>query len=1110
MLPVDATSPMDHISDEDDEVVRVLDAYLADIESGRSTTPELLLAQHPAIAQRLRSCLAGLQLVDAAAPSESCAGELGGYQIVREIGRGGMGIVYEAIQRSNARRVALKVLPFAAALDPRQLQRFKNEAHAAAQLRHRHIVPVYEVGCAGGTHFYTMQFIEGASLSSLWHKQRRQALEQSRRQTPQAVGNTTARAADATDDGNDRLASLRWDSVEYVRAIAELGRQAAAALDHAHQIGVIHRDIKPGNLLVDRGGRLWITDFGLASVQGAAGLTASGDLLGTLRYMSPEQASARRGVVDHRTDIYSLGVTLYEMLTLRPAIAGRDRVEILTQLDMDEPRSPARYNAAIARDLETIVCTAMARSLTERYPTARALADDLDRFLASEPIHARRPGAVARLRKWAFRHRAWAAAIGLFMALAAVGLAISTAVVWRALRAEEQQRALAETRQAESQRHLYLAHMNLAFQDWQSGNVARVLERLERHRPPTGQMDLRGFEWHHLWHCCQGAGIHALRAGQQPLTSVAASEDGRWWAAAGDAGQIFFWNAATQERLPDLPAIGGRISGLAMSPDGQRLAAAYSDHAVRLWDLATGKSRVTLTGHNGEVSAVTFSPNGRQVISASYDCSVRVWDPDRGQATAVLQGMESALTCVAISPDGMRIAASGHGRTVGLWDLSTADTSFTALGSHRVYVQCLAFSPDGQSLLSGSEDGVVNLWKLSSRKLKYSLRRHTGAVVAAAFAPDGRHVATASWDGSLKVWDVETQAVRLQQGHPGQITALAFAADGKSLLSVGEDACVRSWNLTATPEPATLQGHTRLIRGLTFSPSGDKLVSTSADGTVRVWDCTGNHAPVQIDDHDSWVMGAAFAPGGEHFWSADFKGSVFKFAAASGSLLQRLEPAGLPIWSLALSADGQTLAGAGYDSNAVVLWEVASGKKKHTLVGHLNRVWVVAFSPHEPLLASSSNDYSVRFWNAASGDEVAKLDVPVQWIYALAFAPDGKTLALAGGDNRVRLCDVASRREIGTLARHPAAIRSIAFFPDGGALATASDDGTVKLWDLVSRQERITLQGDGGADVRASAIGAALPASSLWSLAISPDGQAIAAGDGDGRITLWRAGARGP
>jgi tetratricopeptide (TPR) repeat protein len=374
---------------------------------------------------------------------------LGDYRIVREVGRGGMGLVYEAEQISLGRRVALKVLPFAAALDTRQLQRFKNEAHAAAQLHHTNIVPVYGVGQERGVHFYAMQFIEGQNLDILIQEQRRlcghaaATTEESARGRqeqsappgaidPHVTGPYTPDEADRAapaPTGTQALGALSTDrsgkGLEYFRTVARLAVQAAQALEHAHQLGVVHRDIKPANLLVDVRGNLWVTDFGLAFWQNQPGLTMTGALLGTLRYMSPEQAMAKRVLVDHRTDIYSLGVTLYELLTLEHAFDGRDRQELLRLITFEEPVPPRKRRKTIPAELETIALKAMAKNPAERYATAQELADDLERFLKDEPIRARRPTLLKKINKWAQRHKTFVRTTAVFTALILVILALT-------------------------------------------------------------------------------------------------------------------------------------------------------------------------------------------------------------------------------------------------------------------------------------------------------------------------------------------------------------------------------------------------------------------------------------------------------------------------------------------------------------------------------------------------------------------------------------------------------------------------------------------------------------------------------------------------------------
>jgi eukaryotic-like serine/threonine-protein kinase len=470
-------------------LVEVLDAYMAAAQEGRAPSRDELLADHPELADDLEACLASLEFIRQAsltAPplvadsksveaseGEAGIGDLGDFRLVAEIGRGGMGVVYEAVQRSLNRRVALKVLPFAAAMDPTQLRRFQTEALAAAQLHHTHIVPVYSVGCERGVHFYAMQFIEGQTLAQAIAERRRlesgspsplvgEGGPQGRmggervgeggpkgrmggdRDRPRP-GSTKKENRRETDAIRSNTATPSSRTREYFRTAAGLGIQAAEALDHAHKVGIVHRDIKPANLLLDVQGNLWVTDFGLARLQDDAGLTITGDLLGTLRYMSPEQALAKRGYLDHRTDIYSLGATLYELVTLWPAIDGHDRHEVLRKIAQDEPTLPRRLNPAIPRELETILLKAMNKEPESRYATAQELADDLRRYLDNKPIKAKPPTVWEHAVKWSRRHTAIVGAALAILAVAVLALLVNSILLGR-----EQRRTVAALKLAES------------------------------------------------------------------------------------------------------------------------------------------------------------------------------------------------------------------------------------------------------------------------------------------------------------------------------------------------------------------------------------------------------------------------------------------------------------------------------------------------------------------------------------------------------------------------------------------------------------------------------------------------------------------------------------
>ncbi len=464
-------------SQVDDRVIHALETYLESLREGRAYTRAEFLAEHADISPELRRCFGGLEFVEAAVaglpgvpsaasplasePALSPQSRLGDFEILREIGRGGMGIVYEARQVSLGRRVALKVLPHTAAGDPKQRQRFQIEAQAAAQLHHPHIVPVFGVGCDAGIHYYAMQYVDGQSLATIIRDLRAGMAEFPSWAEPSVQGEpggapySTACAAvrgalppaheiagfagamppaaalggDTTVDNEPRDSGLPpidgsatdvHKDPDFCRKVARLGTQAAEALEHAHSLGVLHRDIKPANLLIDRDGSVWITDFGLARFSSDSSLTGTGDVIGTLRYMSPEQALARRGVVDQRTDIYALGATIYELLTLRPAFDGRDHQELLRQITLDEPTSPRRLNPMVPRDLETIVLKAMAKEPSGRYTTAQEFSDDLTRFLNYDSIRARRPSLLERLARWGRRRRQLVAVLAFSLVFCAV------------------------------------------------------------------------------------------------------------------------------------------------------------------------------------------------------------------------------------------------------------------------------------------------------------------------------------------------------------------------------------------------------------------------------------------------------------------------------------------------------------------------------------------------------------------------------------------------------------------------------------------------------------------------------------------------------------------
>jgi WD40 repeat protein/serine/threonine protein kinase len=1149
---------------EDPRVVRALEEYLAALEGGSAPDRDEFLACHADIAAALAECLDGLEFIRTAAahvrPSATVrpeaaapccadlhpASPLGDYRIVREVGRGGMGVVYEAEQLSLGRRVALKVLPLAAALQAKQLQRFHNEAHAAAHLHHQHIVPAYAVGCERGVHYYAMQFIDGQTLATLIGELRqRDGLEQpenrcSRLEDPDATTDAAAAAVGGAAAAGQALGAARVApssirdprSAAFFRAVAQLAVQAAEALEHAHDQGVVHRDIKPANLLVDVHGHLWVTDFGLARLKSDPGLTMTGDVVGTARYMSPEQARAQRVPVDHRTDIYSLGATLYELLTLEPAFNGRDRQELLRQVAAEEPRPPRRLNQAIPADLETVCLKAMAKEPERRYQTAGDLADDLRRFLAGQPILARPVGPLERLWRWGRRNPAPAAAGGLAVVAFAAVVALCVGSVFAiqlsqeqeqtkaALQEADQQRDRAEEQQglaeqqraeAEKQRaraehqeklvrhYLYAAHMTLAQRAWESNQVGLMLELLERHRPLRAEdPDLRGFEWHYLWRLGH-AGLLTLKGHTGEVVRVVYSPDGKRLISESVDGTVKEWDAATGQEIRTLkakgPEAGERVT---FSPDRKRLASSrpygsppFGSPTVKVWDATTGQEIHTFQKPAVVTSDPTFSPDGKWLAWGHYDGTVTVADVTTGQEVRTLEApVKGIMAHVAFSPDGKRLAFSEWNETGKVCDASTGQELFTLKGNFPT------FSPDSKRLATSSRGGPVKVWDATTGQELLTFKGLTDQVWSVAFSPDGKRLASASLDGTVKVWDATTgQEILTPKGHTGKVRSVAFSPDGKQLASGSEDGMVRTWDATTGPEEVpTLKLKGKGNSGA-FSPDGKRLASGNYDGTVRVWDARTEQEVLTLKGHTGSVESVVFSPDGKRLASASasidkqgkpVSGDVKVWDATTGQELLTLK---VHAGSVTFSPDGKRLASTTYD-RTVKVWDATTGQEVHTLK-HTSGVSGVAFGPDGKRLASTSTDGTVKVWDATTGQELLTFTGHTAYLSCVAFSPDGKRLASGGMDGTVRLWDPSTGQEVLTLQHgHSQVVWDMAFSPDGKRLASAGwTDKTVKVWDTTTGQELLTLKHTG----------------MVSSVAFSPDGQRLASHELDSTMKIWDA-----
>jgi WD40 repeat protein/serine/threonine protein kinase len=1133
-------------------VGQIADEFTERLNRGEHPDIEDYIGSYPEVAAILRQVLPALRLIRVpgaasistdppASPTAPELGSLGDFQIIREIGRGGMGIVYEAVQISLGRRVALKVLPFAAALDARQLQRFRNEAQAAGSLHHTNIVPVYGVGTERGVHYYAMQFIEGQTLAALIADLRRlegrhgktfeavSELESDRRPAPGSdsppvppttphlptpvAGETIRPAGAGTTRGSSK-------SADYFRMVARLGIEAAEALEHAHQLGIIHRDIKPANLLVDGQGHLWITDFGLAHCQSQAGLTMSGDLLGTLRYMSPEQALAKRVGLDHRTDLYSLAVTLYELLALEPAFPGRDRQELLRQIAFEEAPAIRHGNRAVPAELETIVRKAMEKSPADRYATAQEFADDLRRFLEDRAIRARRPTLVQRLRKWGRRHPGVVLTAGLAAVLLALVVLVALTASNFLIRREQAQTEKANRLLA---RNLYYQTIDSAEREHSTGHVGRAEELLndEAKCPPS----LRGWEWHYLKRRRYGSRPVLRHPGH--INCLALSPDGRILVASGTDGQVSLWDPERWELVRRLPVHPDHVHRVAFHPDSRQLATGCWDGRVRVWDGRTGRLLRTLADGEEGVFGLAWSPDGRWLVAGTD--KVTIWDAESGERLRTLPGHPTGTQGIAFSPDSRRLAVTCGDKVVRVWDTTTWAEVVT-LRPHASEAMSLAFSPDGRQLVAAcgqgfmsGDEGEVRLWDLDTGRTVYSLHAHMCGAFAVAFSPDGRYLASGgSEDATVQLWDTTTgQATLALRGHRDAIWGLAFSRDGGHLYSAGADQTIRDWDArtladdTAT-ELRTFRGHTGRVTSVAFSPDQKRLVSGGMDRSVHVWDVLTGQPIRELTGFPGSVLSVAFHRDGSWLVSAcyDAQGEVQLWDAHSW---QPLRTFGYPDWGHSVGAafdpDGHLL---GNLDDQVLLWDVTTGLSLHTLVGARSNMSALAVGPRGWVACSEVNG-TVKLWHLPPAWQTARLTglvapeaglarlglalgatfvFPERTLHAhdtramgVAFHPDGRELATGGLDSLIKFWDPETGTETrAPLTGHRGGIYSLAYRPDGGLLASGGQDAVIRLWDTRSGEVVRTLHGH---------------TDSIYALAFSADGRYLASGGLDHTVKLW-------
>jgi WD40 repeat protein/serine/threonine protein kinase len=1114
----------------------LLEQLASRIQTGEPIDMEAVARDHPEHADQLRELLPAMALLanlsksDAPLhPRSAELGTLGDFQLVREIGRGGMGIVYEARQLSLNRSVALKVLPFAATMDPRHLQRFKHEAMAAAMLHHPHIVPVYGVGCERGVHYYAMQLIEGSSLAAV--------VEEMKPENNERPADVTADYAPTAHPDTPKpdtipVAALTTEKTKskkdraYFRTTVERIAQAADAIEYAHSMGVVHRDVKPANLLLDDAGHLWVTDFGLAKLDTAVNMTISGDLIGTLRYMSPEQALARHGLVDHRTDVYSLGATLYELLTLRHVFDGKDKHEILKQIAFEEPVVLRKVDRMIPAELETIALKALEKNPNERYTTAGEMAEDLRRWLGGHPITARRIGPLSRVARWMQRNRVVTSLLGMIIVVTILGF-VGVLLQWRAavdqgtLAKKNADRAVEKEQDAKQQRDdalalsdqlratVYASQMNLAQHALESGGIGLVAHFLDLHTPRPGQSDLRGFEWYHLDRLCR----------PECLTLNSPDHD---------------------------------IDSLVFSPDGNRLASASKDKVIRIWDTHTGRELVKWK--TDAFYSIAFSHNGQLLLSIQKDKNVLstnnkliVWNATNGQELLTIELTDMSVNgiCAAFSPDGLRIATASNDGTVRLRDASSGKISDTLqTGKPKIGVgwgySAIVFSPSGKYIACATSVGT-QVWDILAKIVVLSLEERVGDNFASddniAFTPDERRVTISSngigivydvvsgreiskmvafikpsqfnytalspngayiarrYDREVLVWDVHKNSICTTYRVHAPVYRMCFSSDGQYLAGAAADNTIKIWRVPGENNPFVIKGPVGKTQGLCFSSDGTRVASATEDGIIKIWDSWSGREILGFQGHTgdgkttiAQLGGVMFSPDDKLLVSSAWDGTVKLWDAKTGALYKTLSKHALPARSVTFSPDGTRVASA--SATQIIVSDVKTGKEVFSIhvprdsSGRANSVYGVSYSSDgKRLVTGYVNEHPMQIWDAETGQELVTLRHKGAIMRGI-FSPDGTSVAGASSDHTIVICDAATGAIKTTMYGHTNGVTRLVYSPDGRRIASIQWYGPMKLWDTKTGLELLTLK-------------------TYHGVVFSPDGNRLASIKDDGSICIW-------
>ena len=933
------------------------------------------------------------------------------YEILEVVGAGGMGVVYKARQRSLQREVALKVLRDSDLLSEVARRRFLVEVEAAAKLDHPNIVPIYELREEQGRHYFTMKLIDGPSLAQ-------------------------------------KLAeNQRFTAIEIAQLMATLAR----AVDHAHQHGVLHRDLKPNNILFDSNGRAWVADFSVAKLLGPSdansrsyNLTVSGSVLGTPHYMAPEQAEGRN--VTTAADVYSLGAILYELITGRPPFCGGTPLETLRKVTDEEPQHPTTLKAGADRDLTTICLKCLHKAPGSRYATALSLAEDLERFVRREPVLARPASHREKVIRWCQRNPGLSAAT---IALVLVFLLGFWAVMWQWMRAER--------KAIESQRNAYVAEVNRAFTELHKGNVAEAKALLEKHVPQTGGIDFRGWEWRHAWLRCKSDELYTLQRDNGPIRTVAISNH---IVASASGGQIKIWDLRNRTGIRDLVE-SNAVRSLALL--GGEVIAGLSDGRVVFWDYEK-RERVKTITHGAAVRSLAVSRDGKYLGVYCTD-SVSVWRLGDYQeidklATGQILSLASAMDVflpggIAISPDSSSLAYSNSEGAIILWNIHRREI-MAEFKAHRAFVPALAFSPDGSLLLSGGFDRTLRIWDVESKKA-LKILDFDAWLADVEFSPDGRVFAISGADQRVKLFDTQSfTPLKEYTGHSHEIWSVVFAENGQKLVTGSKDQTIKVWAARSSADAETAPLPRDLLETF-WPPGGTHMYLAHPDQTFSLLQFN----PLQLSGRFPFpvtnVTASTISVDGK-LWAGATKKEITLFDLAEARPVKNYSFPHAALYSLSFIGDSTRLAALAND-NTCRIWSVPDFKELVVFRVDKERGGRIEYSRSGHVAAIGYRGGSAEVWDCMSGQKLDSFSGDFE-VNAANVSHDGTLLAIAADDGKLYLRDVQKKRLVRILAGQRTAYSGVCFSPDGRRLVASGIDGTVRIWDTQILQPLATLEVD--------------------------------------------------